>query len=87
MEMMHLIGAEQVERAGHSMASAAEAMQRAASSMESTAERLIRAMDEAAMRMERAAEQLAASLVQGTEATAGGGATPGVIAPGAGQQG
>lgn len=52
-----LMGSEDVSRAGHNMTHAAEAMQRAASQFESVAERLIRALDDHAMRIENAIQE------------------------------
>lgn len=61
MNTMHLIGSEDVARAGHNMAGAADQMQRAANQMESNTERLGRALDDHAMRvcdaLERAQER------------------------------
>ena len=44
-EYIHLVGAEEVQRAAHTMESAAEAIQRAVSSFECSTELLIRAME------------------------------------------
>ena len=44
-EYIHLVGAEEVQRAASAMQSAAEAIQRAVSSFEYSTELLIRAMD------------------------------------------
>lgn len=71
METIHLIGAEQVERAAHAMGGAAEAMLRAALNMDNAADRLIRALDDAVARFERAAEVFAAAS-PGTEGKANG---------------
>jgi len=48
---MHLIGSEDVARAGHNIAGAAEQMQRAASTMDMAIERLIRHLEEHANRV------------------------------------
>lgn len=50
MNTMHLIGSEDVARAGHNISGAAEQMQRAASTFECSAERLIRSLDDHVMR-------------------------------------
>lgn len=55
-EYTRLIGAEEVTRAGHNIASAAEQMQRAALQFDATADRLIAALDDHARRMEQLAE-------------------------------
>lgn len=44
-EYVHLVGAEEVQRAAHTMQSAAEAIQRAVSSFEYSTDLLIRAME------------------------------------------
>lgn len=51
MNTVHLIGSEDVARAGHNMSSAADQMQRAANQMESNTERMGRALDDHAMRV------------------------------------
>lgn len=56
MDMVHLIGAEQVERAAHAIRSAAETMERAAAIMDAAVDRLARGLDDAASRIERALE-------------------------------
>ena len=48
---IHLIGAEEVGRAGHNMLSAAEQMQRAANQFDASVDRLIQAFSEHEMRM------------------------------------
>lgn len=50
-----LLGAEQVQAAANRMASAADDMQRAASSISESVERLVRALDDHAIRIEAAA--------------------------------
>lgn len=55
----HLIGAEEVGRAGYAMRDAASAMQSAASSFSSDVDRLVRALDDHASRMEALKEQQA----------------------------
>lgn len=54
-DYMTLIGAEDVQRAGGRMASAAEDMQRAANIISESVDRLIRALDDHAIRIEAAA--------------------------------
>lgn len=51
MNTVHLIGSEEVSRAGNNISGAAEQMQRAASSFECSAERLTRSLDDHAMRL------------------------------------
>lgn len=52
MNTMHLIGSEDVARAGHNMSCAADQMQRAANQMESNTERLGRSLERAQERPE-----------------------------------
>lgn len=58
MNTLHLIGSEAVERAGCNISSAAEQISRAASTFECTAERLIRSLDDHAMRVSGAVDQV-----------------------------
>lgn len=51
MSGIDLIGAEDVRRAGQTISAAADQMQRAASGMDTSAERLIRSLDDHAMRV------------------------------------
>lgn len=51
-EYMHLVGAEEVSRAGHNMSSAAEQMQRAANNIEYAMLQQQRFMDDWLMRLE-----------------------------------
>jgi hypothetical protein len=53
-EYMTLMGAEQVQRAGSSMATAAEKMEAAAGSISWSVDRLVRALEEHAQRIEAA---------------------------------
>ena len=58
MNTMHLIGSEDVARAGNSMRQAADEMQRAANQFEESVQRMQRAMDDRASRMEAIAEKM-----------------------------
>lgn len=58
MNTIHLIGVEDVSRAGHNIAGAAESMLRAAATFEAAADHLIRSMNDAVQRMEAAAEKM-----------------------------
>lgn len=51
-EYIHLVGAEDVQRAGITMSQAADDMQRAASSIDFAVERLLQGLNEFACRME-----------------------------------
>jgi hypothetical protein len=51
METIHLIGAEDVRRAGNEISSAADQIQRAASGFDNSAERLTRQLEDHAMRV------------------------------------
>lgn len=55
-EYVHLIGAEDVSRAGFNMQHAADEMTRSANLFSEVAERLMRALDEHASRIEAAME-------------------------------
>ena len=57
MEYVHLMGAEDVQRAGSSIREAAQQMQYAASQFNSDIERMIRALEEHAYRIEQAMEK------------------------------
>jgi hypothetical protein len=54
---IHLIGAEQVERAAHTMSSAANEMQRAVANMEGALERNQRFLDDWLQRLEAVMEK------------------------------
>lgn len=61
-----LLGAEDVARAASRMGSAADDMLRAASSIDSSVDRLCRSLDEAAQRMQDAAERIERAMAVGT---------------------
>lgn len=54
---VHLIGSEDVSRAGHNMQRAAEQMSRAAAQFDSTVDRLQSILEEHAARIEAASEK------------------------------
>lgn len=57
-EHIHLLGAEQVEKAGHNISSAADQMQRAASSMEDTLQRHQHFMSQWLIDLERVIQEI-----------------------------
>jgi hypothetical protein len=61
-----LLGAEEVSRAGSRISGAAEEMQRAASAFDEATHRMARAFEDAASRMEAAAERIERAMAQAT---------------------
>lgn len=57
-QYIHLIGAEDVVRAGHNMAGASEVMSRAAQSIDCSVDRLIHNLNDFMFRFEQAIERL-----------------------------
>jgi len=71
MDFIHLTGAEEVQRAGHNMASAAESITQAAARSEEmirlSLDRLERALDDHARRIEVAAERVVGQMKAASE--------------------